>query len=910
MHRVTADWRRISQLLDVALDLPVERREEWLDTLSPEHEALRPVLREMLFGGTGRLRTDALDKPPDVLTALLDSHAQRSAQDGELREGVTVGPYRLEKEVGRGGMGAVWLATRDDDQLRRRVALKFPYPGPDARQRIERLLHERDILARLEHPNIARLYDADVTSHPLPFLVLEYVDGEPFGAWCDRHELPLRQRLVIFLQVLNAVKYAHARLVIHRDIKPSNILVTADGVVRLLDFGIAKITSDGAAQETALTQYGGRVLTPEYASPEQLSGGSITTASDLYSLGVILCELLCGSRPYQVKNDSRAALESAIASARIAPPSRLAITPEAAANRGLGVESLRRTLRGDLDAIVEKALRAEPDQRYVSADTFSQDIRDYLDGRTVSARAGTVGYRVRKYVARHRLAVAASAGLVLAIGAGGLVAYSQAIEARKQRDQVLKLLARNQAVTDFMGLVIMEAASANEAMTIPQLVARSERMVLEGKHKDPEETAALLLELATYYSSFGDMTNAERLLKLAGELATDSADSSLRAILTCRHAYVRSRQSGEIDASAELARGLEAARGDPMATTICLQLRAFVSQNSNDPAGALASARMALEELRASTYRAPLLEADLLADIGYGHALSGESAEAHKFYSEAWQRLKDIGRGESSTAVTLLNNWGIADISSGDLRGALQRLDEAIAIANRRAGGGDPPTYLLGNRALAQERLHLLDAASADWERTLELARKHGLPQLEAGAIAGLGRIHVLRNELAAARDRYDAVATKIGKEIAPGSPSALNTLALEGLLAKAEGRPEDARVIFTKILDTMEQRKLVVGTMVTVLRERALLSLKLGDVAAATADAERALTLARRFQADKPSSLLTGFSLLAVAEAHAAAGRRDLVLRFASQAETELLAAAGEHHPDTIRARELLGRN
>ena len=293
-------WGRLSALLDAALDVDAGERESWLQQLSGDAAALREPLR-VLLAQRAHIETDDFLKTPDFAAALRLESARSQHAALDLQAASEVGAYRLLRELGRGGMGSVWLAERIDGKLKRQVALKFPYAGPNQRQLAERLARERDILAGLEHPNIARLYDADVTSLGQPFLVLEYVDGVPINDYCDQHRLTIRERLVLALQVLNAVQYAHTHLVVHRDLKPSNILITNDRVARLLDFGIAKLVSDGEARETALTQFGGRALTPDYASPEQISGQPITTASDVYSLGVVLYELLTGNQPVSVE---------------------------------------------------------------------------------------------------------------------------------------------------------------------------------------------------------------------------------------------------------------------------------------------------------------------------------------------------------------------------------------------------------------------------------------------------------------------------------------------------------------------------------------------------------------------------------------------------------------------------------
>ena len=329
-----ANWPAVSALLDEALALPEAERDTFVQSLVGERAQFRDTLRELLSRASG-VETDEFLATLPRLT--------RVAERGPLTElaaGETIGPYRLLSELGTGGMGAVWLAERSDGALKRKVALKLPRLVW-ARGLAERMARERDILASLEHPHIAHLYDAGVDQHGRPYLALEYVEGVPIDAYARERSLPVRHKLDLLLQVCGAVAFAHSRLVVHRDLKPSNILVTADGQVRLLDFGIAKLMEGDRTQETQLTQLAGRALTLDYASPEQINGEPIGTASDVYSLGVVAYELLTGAKPYKLKRGSAAELEEAIATADPPTASEAATEPQA-----------KKALKGDLDAIL------------------------------------------------------------------------------------------------------------------------------------------------------------------------------------------------------------------------------------------------------------------------------------------------------------------------------------------------------------------------------------------------------------------------------------------------------------------------------------------------------------------------------------------------------------------------------
>jgi eukaryotic-like serine/threonine-protein kinase len=417
-----ARMARMGRLLDEALELGPEARWHWLEALSPSDRDLEAALRQALLPEEGQATgTDRLGTLPKIGPTGDKTQFGSGLQAGEL-----VGPYRLMRPLGAGGMAEVWLAQRADGAFKREVALKLPMVSGVRQDLASRFARERDILASLEHPNIARLYDAGLSPEGLPYLAMEYVAGQPLTAWADAHQLGLRERLKLFLQVLDAVQYAHARQVVHRDIKPSNILVTESGQVRLLDFGVAKLLAEDDGQQTQLTALYGRALTPDYASPEHLMGEPVDAVSDIYSLGVVLYELLAGARPYRLKAGASAAmLERAIADAQVQRPS-VQLLADAAAARATTPQRLARRLRGDLDAIVLKALARSPEQRYASASALADDLQRHLSDEPVEARPDSVAYRTGKYALRHRTGIAMSAAAALAVVAAALLGQSRA----------------------------------------------------------------------------------------------------------------------------------------------------------------------------------------------------------------------------------------------------------------------------------------------------------------------------------------------------------------------------------------------------------------------------------------------------------------------------------------------------
>jgi serine/threonine-protein kinase len=427
---ILAEWPLVSRLLDEALALDDAARTAWLESLPSEHARLRPTLERLLARR-------------DEAAGFFDRPAAEGGEDEtleiteELLIGAEFGPYRLERLLGRGGMGTVWLARRTDGGLDLPVAIKLPVLDSAGGPIGERLERERQILAALNHPNIARLYEAGVSASGRPFLALEYIEGETLLNYCELHGLTARRRIELFLQVLRAVHYAHTSLVIHRDIKPSNIIVTPAGEVKLLDFGIAKLLDrqTRSTERTELTQVYGRMMTLTYASPEQVLGEPLTTATDVYSLGVILFELLTGTRPYRLKRGTAAELEEAILTGASVRPSN-AVTATFARSASMSLGRWRRVLRGDLDTIIVKALERDPARRYPSVDALAQDCERYLQGQPVLAQPHRPLYRLAKFVGRHRLALGAATAVLAALVVGLGIALWQARvaqeEARKQ----------------------------------------------------------------------------------------------------------------------------------------------------------------------------------------------------------------------------------------------------------------------------------------------------------------------------------------------------------------------------------------------------------------------------------------------------------------------------------------------
>jgi eukaryotic-like serine/threonine-protein kinase len=519
-------WQEVKAALADAIALGEAQRTAYLERLAMRDPALGAEVRSLLQADR-EAGARFLESPA---AAVLEDTAPASPHTGRR-----LGPYRLLEEIGAGGMGEVYRAVRDDEEYEHQVAVKLVRAGADAQLVGPRLRAERQILAAFQHPHIARLLDGGTTDDGIPYLVMELIDGQPITEYCDRRGLDLEARLRLFLLVCSAVQYAHQHAVIHRDLKPSNILVTADGAPKLLDFGIAKIVEPGTIPVRAgLTIAAVRLLTPDYASPEQLEGGPITAASDVYSLGVILYELLTGTRPRAV---------GAARSARQATPGPAPTRPSIAV-RGrdtAGVVSrdsiarLSRRLRGDLDNIVLMALREEPQRRYPTVDRLAEDIRRHLARLPVSARRPTLRYRSATFVRRHKVGVAAGAVTALALFAGVVMTARETLIARAALARAEDEASASERVSDYLESLFEEAnpqKTGGKPLDVRALVARAQRQIDPQLASRPELRARMLSAVGALHCQIGQFEPCEQDLEQALRIersAGPAGDPLLRA---------------------------------------------------------------------------------------------------------------------------------------------------------------------------------------------------------------------------------------------------------------------------------------------------------------------------------------------------------------------------------------------
>jgi tetratricopeptide (TPR) repeat protein len=888
-------WSSLSRLLDEALDVPINGLERWLESLPAGDAIHRAKLRELLLQRAAAETGDFLLTLPKVVAEA----ASGGKSPSSIRPGTVIGPYVVEEEIGRGGMGAVWRARRGDGVIKRPVALKLPLAGLYGQELIERFTRERDILGELLHPNIARLDDAGVTASGQPYLALEYVPGTRLTDYCDELRLDTRGRLLLCLQVLRAVQYAHSHLVIHRDLKPSNIVVTPQGRAMLLDFGIAKLIPVDTADDEKRTQMAGVALTPEYASPEQIAGKPVSTASDIYSLGVLLFELLTGERPYRLKRVTRAALEEAVLTEEPQRPSQAVRSSTAAAARATTMMNLSRTLRGDLDTIILKALKKSPAERYSTVDALSRDIEHYLRGEPVTARADGTCYRLRKFVGRHKLPVAAATGAAFALIAIATVALYEAHVANAARDRALALSARNEAVTEFVNMLVTEAGGANKPVTISDMLARSESLVAAEYRANPDHRAAILGVLGTYYHTIGEDKRGEPLLRAALAAVRGSADPDLRRELTCKHAITLAALE-KVQAAKE---ALNSVIDDPgsgaQQSAECLEYLAFMAQDSADAANALKYGNLALERLNQMPNPSPSQQGLFLGSIGFAQQLNGHNDSAEQYYERALAKFAAAGRDRSPDAISVRNNWAIVSLGAGEPLKALQLYDQTLAIVAERDPGARPPMYLLGNRARALEAVGRYDGARAAYSRCV----------VEAGAAAqatfclmGLASVAQAVGDLPTASEYLERAAASIGESVPPEFPSRLSLHLTRAKVAMSQGQFARAHAELDPVLTNAKLDAL----LLTGLLIRSELSLDEGNPAAALDDARHALTLAQKAQGGVPYSSRVGQAWLLVGRALAEQGSAAESRKAFRAAVEHLSRTVDPDHPLLKSARNL----
>ncbi len=905
-------WRALSPYLDQALEMSEDERTSWLASIREHDPDLGAQLAALLEEHKHLDQIGFMETPATV------------AEDSPTLAGQTVGPYTVISPIGQGGMGSVWLGERNDGRFKRRVALKFlnvAFAGQGNEGRFKR---EGAILGRLSHPHIAELMDAGVMETGVPYLVLEYVDGEHIEQYCDEHNLDIAQRLRLFLDVAGAVAHAHASLIVHRDIKPSNVLVSKEGKVKLLDFGIAKLLEgDGeSGVETLLTMQAGRALTPQYAAPEQLSGGAITTATDVYGLGVLLYVLLTGRHPAGTNLSSAAELVKAIVDTEPRKASEI-VTVSGSQKQGASVHASRRTttpeklsrlLRGDLDTILAKALKKDAQERYTSVADFADDVSRYLNHEPISARADTVAYRAAKFVRRNWTAVSLAGLAIVATVAGIAGTLVQARTARMQRDFAFRQLEQSEAVNDLNSFLLSDAAPSGKPFTVNQLLERAQHIV-ERQHGPDASRVQLLISIGEQYTNQDEDAKARPVIEEAYRLSRVLSDRPTRAQASCALGHVLSQSDDTKRAEPLIQEGLRELPAGPqyaLDRVSCLLDGSAVARNTGDVQQGIARVQEAQRTLEYAPFDPEMRRLRVSMDLAEAYREAAQLPQAIRAFEQASIQLTALGRDDTETAGTLFNNWALALKQMGRPLEAERLFRSAIDIsrANEAEQGVSP--LLLNNYASDLEDLARYDEAASYASLAYTRAREAGDEVAINQALLCRSRLYrALHDEHRAEADLAE-VEPRLHKALPPehyafaAVLSDRSLLALErGDVASAERFVEDA---MTALQVSLRAGKSGIIVLPLLYQRRAMVELQAGRPQDAEADMRKALELFQTTSTPGVLSYRTGRAYLFLARSLKAQGKDDEARAAARTAAENLADAAGPDHPETVAARQLAG--
>lgn len=892
-------WQEISPYLDRALSLPEQERAAWFESFQAERPDLADLLGELLKEHSALGQEHFLEQGPTV------------PANEPVLPGRTVGAYKLLSLIGQGGMGSVWLGERDDGRFRRRVAVKFLNFALVAKGAAERFEREGRILGQLAHPHIAALTDAGVTPNGEPYLVLEYVEGKQLDEHCDENMLGVDARIQLFLDVLSAVAHAHANLIVHRDIKPSNVLVSSEGEVKLLDFGIAKLLADDTnpAAATLLTLEGGNAMTPLFAAPEQLSGGTITTATDVYALGGLLYLLLTGQHPAGSDLSSPAAVLKAVVDTEPPRASETATKSGAAGNRATTSDRLHRQLRGDLDTILGKALKKNPQERYSSVIALADDLRRYLRHEPISVRPDTLAYRTSRFVRRNRTAVALSALAFCAVIAGGVGTLFQARTARAQRDYALRQLSRAEAIYDLNEFIFTDRRVPQETLD------HAEQMFTHDQELSVENRIEILLALGGNGSHEHGDTRTHRTYEEAYQLSRGVTDPSTRAKAACALGLNLAYEGQLQPAEAYIEEGLRDLGNDPQLALdqiFCLRDGGFVSRASGAANQAISRLQLAGQLLKHSPPHSEMLDVKIRMDLGDSLQAAGRNWEACAQLEQASVRLGQLGRADSAEAAATDYRWGVSLVKLGRPLEAEPRIHHAIVVFSGSENSPDVVPWQLLYHAQAIRDVGHLDEAAKQAERAYTGALGAGNPMWVVRGLLTRASIYRMQGDLARAQDMLDQTDLKSKASVPPGNIIFASLLSERALLAQARGNARTALDLMNQAL-TIAQASIKGGQggadlVPSLLTYRSELELLLGRSDDAETDATQALHQAQEAAQPGTHSASVGSAYLALGRARQAKGNNVEAIAAYRLATEHLESALGPDHPDSRTARQLAG--
>jgi serine/threonine-protein kinase len=869
----TERFLRVDAIFDAALDLPPEEQTAFVDRTCRDDAELRAEVLRLLLAYHGSERFLAMPAMQLAGPLLDGSDILRSSAAPER-----IGSFRIVRELGQGGMGQVFLGERDDGQFEQRVAIKLIQYGSAGL--VPRFLEERRILALLEHPGIARLVDGGITANGLPYFAMELVEGEPIDRYCDTRNLSIEARIELFIDVCDAVSYAHQNLVIHRDLKPSNILVTFEGHIKLLDFGIAKLLHpSGADQTRTLLQ----AMTPEFAAPEQLRGTAINTATDVYALGVLLYTLLTGTRPYDLSGKSPAEIERIVCHDDPAKPSDVA------------PERLRRRLRGDLDMIVLQALRKEKERRYPSAAALKQDLERFLRGRPVSARPDRASYRLRKFIGRNRIAMAAGTVTTFGLLASAGFSVGQMREAQRQRDAALLEARRQMAMTDVQSVLAGDSrAAGGRALSPLERIELAEQILTRKYVQEPWLVVEVMADLSGRLYEIGDREEERRILARGQKIARAANLPLQLALVNCRRVYSFAYDEVFDSAHTELGEAKEALGRTkttaPAVAATCLDAEGQLLAAGGRPDSGVVLLRRAValtESTNTETLRLSMLNdfASLLRQVG-------QTREASESQRRIVAELEATGYGATDVypnalAFLAASLWEMGEFASAD---SLLR----IVVRNQEAqyGSGQTNSLVALMYGLGKLRMDALDSADVWLTRSAKDTTQNSVNTYLATVFTQL------RLEQGRFREAQDYMAQLPGGTLQRRANAALFAAAL----TRAERGPRTASVELEAALRTLmdgtdKPSPRLAYHLVTAAEWR----LDLGDAAAADSLAQLARTAAAIDSLALQRSGYVGRAETVLARASLLRGNHQAARLHADRATVALANGYGPGHARTL---------
>jgi eukaryotic-like serine/threonine-protein kinase len=883
------DWQAVSPYLDQALGMRDAERTPWLASLHETNPELAATLQELLE------EHRALDRE-----GFLDQEPARPSGSGAVA-GQSVGAYTLVSPIGQGGMGSVWLAERNDGRFERRAAVKFLSVALAGRGE-ERFKREGRFLASLTHPHIAQLVDAGVSPSGQPYLILEHVDGEPIDRFCEHHALDTDARVRLFLDVLGAIAHAHANLIVHRDIKPSNVLVGTDGQVKLLDFGIAKLLDDEreSVSATMYTRDGGAALTPEYAAPEQVTGGAVSTATDVYALGVLLYVLLTGQHPATSSLRSHADLIKAIVD--IEPPRPSDVVPD----------KLRRLLRGDLDTIVGKMLKKKPEERYPSVTALADDLRRYLGHEPIAARPDTFAYRTGKFMRRNHTAVTLAMLAVAAAAAGVAGTVMQARTVRTQRDFAIRELSRAEAINDLNNFLLYDAAPSGKPFTVDDLLTREERVVGRQQDKHDPNRIDMLIAIGRQYAGEDEDANARRVLTEAYGLSRSISDPSIRARASCALGNALAKESASARNEMLIQEGLGELPDEPqfaLDRVFCLLRGSEVARYHGDAQQGVARVEAAQRLLKQMPFQSDVLEMRALLDLGDSYREAGRFREAVAAFEQTSALLIALGRDGTETAGTLDNNWALALYQLGHVLESEKVFRRAIDVSRADAAENGVSPMLLTNYARTLRELGRVSEAADYAERAGGAAQQAGDDVVVNQSLLLRAGIYRDQGNVARADAMLSEVEPRLLKSLPPGHYAFASLTSEWSLNALERGDLQTALQLANHAVAMFEAAMKAgagsTGLPVLLLR-RSRIELKSSQIGPAVDDAARALSLWKAASQPGTLSSTLGRAYLVLGQALLAQGKRDEAHSALQSAVEHLQSSLGPDHSDTISARQL----